>query len=151
MQNGNEPGRVVPAPTPVNEGRRVRRVASWVTAVAALVVIAVITTALLVSHAGKPAGTGGQGGSTVTPTTSSSNGWKTYPSMTDLAGQPMLAPSNPQIVYVLGPNPATLAQERGQRRSLAEYAHASDGIPGNGLLSDGKSGRCAEYLCAANL
>ncbi len=110
MQNGNVPGSFMPAPPPVNQGRRVRRVASWVTAVAALVVIAVITTALLVSHTGKPANSAGPGGSTASPSASSSNGWKTYPSMTHLAAQPMLAPSNPQIVYVLGPNPATLRE-----------------------------------------
>lgn len=100
MRNGHEPGSMLPAPTPRN-GRRLRRVASWVTAVAAVVVIAVITTALLVSHTGKPGATGGQGGNTATPSATSINGWKIVPGLNHSAAQPMLAPSDPKVIYLL--------------------------------------------------
>ncbi|HEU5368333.1 MAG TPA: hypothetical protein VFU69_07710 [Ktedonobacterales bacterium] len=107
MQTRNKPGMPIPAPTPISQGRAARRrVVSWVTAVAALVVIALITTALLVSHAGKPGNTGGPKNNTATP--SSSQGWTPVAGLDHLSAQPIIAPSNPKVIYLQGPNPATL-------------------------------------------
>jgi hypothetical protein len=99
-----EPGMEMPAPTPIQQGHQARRrVVSWVTAVAALVVIAVITTALLVSHTGKPGTTGNpQSTATSTSTPSFGQGWKTIPGLTGLSDQPFLAPGNPKVIYLLG-------------------------------------------------
>ena len=59
MKMRKEPASDVPAPTPITQGQHSRRrVVSWVAAVAALVVVALISAALLASHAGAPTKTG---------------------------------------------------------------------------------------------
>jgi hypothetical protein len=108
MQTRKEPGRVVPAPTPSVPGHLARRrVVSWVSAAAALVVIAVLTTAVLISHAGKP-GTPGQGRSTATPTPAGGQGWVVVAGLDNLSAQPIIAPGNPKIIYLVGSQPFTL-------------------------------------------
>lgn len=107
MQTHKEPGMPMPAPTPISQGRPTRRrVVSWATAVAALVVIALITTALLASHAGKPATAGGPKNSTATP--ASSQGWTVIAGLDHLSAQPIIAPGNPKVIYLVGSQPLTL-------------------------------------------
>lgn len=116
MQTKKEPGRVVPAPTPGVPGHQARRrVISWVSTVAALAVIALIATALLVSHSGGTVKTGSPGSNTVTP--SSSQGWVVVAGLDHLSAQPILAPSNPRVIYLLDARPIAL------RRSDDEGAH----------------------------
>lgn len=100
MQTRKDP--LAPLPAPGGQERPRRRVVSWVSAAAAVVVIAVITAALLISHAGVPSKTGQS--QTQTPTTSDSNGWKTVQGLKDVAAQPVLAPSNPQVIYLVDNN-----------------------------------------------
>lgn len=108
MKMRKESGQVVPAPAPSDPGQQARRrVVSWVSAVAALAVIALITTALLVSHAGKP-GTTGHGENAATSTPAGSQGWNSPPGLAHLSAQPFLAPSNPRVVYLLGSRPIAL-------------------------------------------
>jgi hypothetical protein len=107
MQTRKEPGMEVPAPTPISQGRSARRrVVSWVTAVAALVVIALITTALLASHSGKPASAGSPKNGTATP--ASNQGWAPVAGLGHLLAQPFIAPGNPKVIYLVGSQPLTL-------------------------------------------
>jgi hypothetical protein len=107
MQTKKEAGAEVPAPTPINQGQHARRrVVSWASAVAALAVIALITAALLASHSGGPAKTAGP--KNTTPTLAPSQGWAVVAGLDHLSAQPLIAPSNPQIIYLVGINPLTL-------------------------------------------
>ncbi|HLW03522.1 MAG TPA: hypothetical protein VKT82_33055 [Ktedonobacterales bacterium] len=118
MQMQKEPGRAVPAPTPGNQDQHPRRrVVSWVTAVAALVVIALITAALLASHAGKPSTTG-HPGNTTTSSPAASKGWSSPPGLAHLSAQPVIAPSDPKTIYLMGSNPPVFLQ-----RTTDEGAH----------------------------
>ncbi|HEY7357079.1 MAG TPA: sialidase family protein, partial [Ktedonobacterales bacterium] len=107
MQTNKKPGISTPAPTPTSQGRPTRRrVVSWVTAVAALVVIVLIATALLVSHPGKPVSGGIPRNNTATPP--SSQAWAPVAGLDHLSALPIIAPGNPKIIYLVGSQPLTL-------------------------------------------
>lgn len=87
--------KLVPLPRPNPQPRRpMGRLVSGVSAIAAVVVIAIIVTALVISHGGQPAKTGSAPNG---PTTSQN--WQVVPHLTNLPGDPVIAPSNPQVVY----------------------------------------------------
>ncbi len=86
------------APVPLHHERRVGRpLISGITAIAAVLIVALVVTALVVSHAGKSTVTG-VGPHPPTPTPGN-RGWQGVPGLTNLAVQPQIAPSNPQVVY----------------------------------------------------
>jgi hypothetical protein len=93
----------LPAPSPLKRNRRGRRrLFSAITTVAALVLIAATVIALLVSHAGEPSAPGKQGTaatkiSTIIPT--GNQGWVALPHLTHTPDMPVLAPSDPRVVY----------------------------------------------------
>ncbi len=87
--------KLVPLPRPNPQPRRpMGRLVSGVSAIAAVVVIAIIVTALVISHGGQPAKTGSAPNG---PTTSQN--WQVVPHLTNLPGDPVIAPSNPLVVY----------------------------------------------------
>jgi anti-sigma factor RsiW len=94
MQTNKAVNTPLPAPSGQERPTR-RRMVSWVGAAAALVVIAIITAALLISHSGVPTGITGQ-----TPNTNSHR-WNTVAGLKDVSAQPVLAPSNPQVIYLV--------------------------------------------------
>ncbi len=98
MQTTTHSGAPSPAPAPLHhEHRTRRRLVSGITAIAAVLIIALAATALVVSHAGKSTITGA---ATQPPTPTPGNrGWLSVPGLTNLSVQPEIAPSNPQIVY----------------------------------------------------
>lgn len=100
MQTTTNAGAPLPAPTPLHNERRIRRrLVSGVTAIAAVLIIALITTALFVSHStSKGATTGNQGAASSTPTPGN-QGWISIPALSNSQVQPIIAPSNPQVIY----------------------------------------------------
>ncbi len=100
MHVDDRSGASTPAPTPIGSSRHhhQRRLVSAISAIAAIVVITLITTALLLSHVGKPTTTGVSGIRASTPTPGNS-GWVSVPKLTNLAVQPIIAPSDPKVVY----------------------------------------------------
>jgi hypothetical protein len=87
-----------PAPNPQPQNRQMRRLVSGLSAIAAVVVIAIVVTALVFSHMERPSPTGTQR----IPATNvpvGSQGWEAVPHLTNTSGLPVLAPSNPQVVY----------------------------------------------------
>lgn len=73
--------------------RPLRGLVSGISAVAAVVVIAIIVTALVFSHGGQPAKTGSASN---VPT---NKDWQAVPHLTNTPDDPVIAPSNPQVVY----------------------------------------------------
>jgi hypothetical protein len=68
--------------------------------VTAVLALAVVVMALVISHGGQPAQTGiaSTTGNTPSPSTSG-QGWQTLQHLTNVPDLPVLAPSNPQVVY----------------------------------------------------
>lgn len=100
-------------PSPSTQPRPLRLLVSGVSAVAAVAVIAILLTALVFSHSAKPS----TPASSPAPTTStSSQDWQKVSHLTNLPGVPVLAPSNPQVVYeaqMAGTNlPTTVTLQR---------------------------------------
>lgn len=94
MRTSEEKSIASPTPNPQPQHRPTRWLVSGVSALAAVVVIAILVTALVVSHGTK----------TITPgsapnTATNSQGWQTVPHLTNTPGLPVIAPSNPQVVY----------------------------------------------------
>ena len=87
-------------PMPPTWRQRVgRRVTAVMSAVAAVLVIALVLAALVVSHLpGKPSFTGRSPGTSPGATTSPSD-WQALPHLAQVAGDTFLAPSDPQVVY----------------------------------------------------
>lgn len=83
-----------PAPKPQPQNRHTRRLVSGISAIAAVVVIAIIVIALVFSRSAKPTNVG-----TAPGNVPSSQGWEAVPHLTNTSGLPVLAPSNPQVVY----------------------------------------------------
>ncbi len=101
----------LPASSLLTRNRRLpRRLRSGITAAAALALIAAVVIALLVSHAGRPSAPGKQETSaTKIPTPlptgdipTSSRGWAALPHLTNTPDLPVLAPSDPRVVYEVG-------------------------------------------------
>lgn len=89
----------LPRPNPQPRHRPLGRLISGVSAAAAVVVIAIIVTALVISHGGQPAKTGSApqtGSSSNVPT---SKDWQAVPHLTNTPDDPVISPSNPQVVY----------------------------------------------------
>ena len=95
----------LPVPTRKSRPRRPGRLVTGVSAAAAVLVMAAVVLALVISHGGQLTKTG----STSSPPTSD-QGWKTLPHLTNVPDEPVIAPSNPQVVYraqMTSANPAT--------------------------------------------
>ena len=111
----------VPARSPISLAHHThrRRLVSAVSAVAAVLVIALIVAALFASRARTPATTGNVGNQTPTPT-SGTQGWVSVPALSNSHTQPVIAPSDPRVVYEQQP------QSVGMRRSDDDGAHWHD-------------------------
>lgn len=98
--NHTAPGLSVPAHSPIPPARHIhrRRLVSVISTIAAVLVIAIVVTALFASRAGKPATTGHGGNQKPTPTPGS-QGWVNVPALRNSHKQPIIAPSDPQIIY----------------------------------------------------
>jgi hypothetical protein len=89
---------------------------SGISAIAAVLVIALVIIALFASRAGLPATTGHGGNQKPTPTPGIS-GWVSIPALSNSHIQPAIAPSDPRVVYEQQP------QSVGIRRSDDDGAH----------------------------
>jgi hypothetical protein len=78
--------------TPQTRARR--RVVSALSVVAAVLAITLIVAGLIVSHSPKASTVGNQG-----PTAKGEQGWSPSPNLAGLPDLPVIAPSNPQVVY----------------------------------------------------
>lgn len=95
MQTQEEIIPSLPAPQSRRDTRRLR---SGITAVAALALIAIVVAALLASHMGGPSAPGKQGTS-ATSLPATNQGWVALPHLTSAPDLPVLAPSDPRVVY----------------------------------------------------
>ena len=93
-----------------------RRLVSGISAIAAVLVIALVIIALFASRAGPPAPTGHNGNQKPTAT-SGPQGWVSIPALSNSHIQPVIAPSDPRVVYEQQP------QSVGMRRSDDDGAH----------------------------
>ena len=93
-----------------------RRLVSGISAIAAVLVIALIVIALFASRAGSPAAIGHSGNQKPSPTPGT-QGWISVPALSNSHIQPVLAPSDPRVVYEEQP------QSVGIRRSDDDGAH----------------------------
>lgn len=112
------PGAGVPTPSPIPPARHAhrRRLVSGISTIAAVLVIALIVVALFASHTGTPATTGHSGNQKATPTPGT-QGWVSVPALSNSHTQPVIAPSDPRVVYEQQP------QSVGIRRSDDDGAH----------------------------
>ncbi len=120
MRLREDTGVSTPAPTPQHQNRHVRRLVSGISAVAAVVVTAIIVTALVFSRGAKPTTTG-----TLPGTAPNSQGWEAIPHLTNTPGLPVIAPSNPQVVYEaqFGPNgPTSVTLQRSDNDGVSWHS-----------------------------
>ena len=108
MRLREESGVFTPTSRPQHQNRHIRRLVSGTAAVAAVVVIAIVVTALVFSRGAKPTNTGTQPNNTP-----NGLGWEAIPRLTNTPGLPVIAPSDPQVVYEArfdpnGPSSVTL-------------------------------------------
>lgn len=133
-QSRTSPQSSIPATTPAPlRARARRRVLSAFGMVAAVLAISLIIVALLASHSLNPPITGNQSPTlTVTP----GQGWKAAPYLTGLPGLPVIAPSDPPVVYEAVQNGQWALQRSDDGGATWQSLPLPDGAPqGNGAVA----------------
>ncbi|HEY7126842.1 MAG TPA: hypothetical protein VH540_23085 [Ktedonobacterales bacterium] len=102
MQINNKSDVLSPSPARLPEKRRSRRVIGTLSALAAVLVVGLLTTALVLSRLQAHPNTPANGKTPTVPTSTPvvfGNTWMVPQGLAELDGEPVIAPSNPQVLY----------------------------------------------------